>query len=235
MFKLIENFINRTREVDCMKTVHLIPLGKRCEIILDSVRMSGKPIQKSYLIVSRESSCLEEVENALKNFIEVEVVKVGNDVYEAAIEILKIIKKELDEGNDVYINLSDAPKELCIAGLISAQISKTKIYMAITSNGKVNSVIDLKVPPVKSIGEDKIALIKALEENGGEVESINRLIEIMEGKTDDQKRYMAQRARMSYHLKGLEEDGLIETKREGKNVRIRLTPLGKAYAIMILK
>ncbi|ADB57099.1 HFX_2341 family transcriptional regulator domain-containing protein [Archaeoglobus profundus] len=218
-----------------MKTVHLIPLGKRCEIILESVRMSGKPIQKAYLIVSRDGNCLKEVENALKNFIEVEVVKLSNDVYEAAIELLKIIKRELDEGNDVYINLSDAPKELCIAGLISAQISRSKVYMAITSNGKVEKVIDLKVPPIKSLGEDKIALIKALEENGGEVESINRLIEIIEGKTDDQKKYMAQRARMSYHLKGLETDGLIEMKREGKNVRIRLTPLGKAYAIMLLQ
>ncbi|WP_457550504.1 HFX_2341 family transcriptional regulator domain-containing protein [Archaeoglobus sp.] len=218
-----------------MKTVHLIPLGNRCEVVLDSVKMSGKPIQKAYLIVSREDNCLEDVVNALKNFIEVEVVKVSNDVYGASMELLKIIKRELDEGNEVYINISDAPRELCIASLISAQISRTKIYMAITSNGRVKRVIDLKVPPVKSVGDDKIVLIRALEENGGEVESINGLIEIVEGKINDPRRYMAQRARMSYHLKGLEEDGLIEMKREGKNVRIRLTPLGKAYAIMILK
>lgn len=217
-----------------MKTVHIIPLGKRCDIILESIKRSGKPIQKAYLIVSREDSCVEDIEKALKNFIEVEVVRVNDDVYDAAIEILKIIKKELKEGSEVYINLSDAPKELYISGLISAQISRTNVYMAVTSNGKVERVLDLKVPPIKSIGEDKVALIKVLEENGGEVESINKLIELMEGKIDDQKRYMAQRARMSYHLKGLEEDGLIEMKREGKNVRIRLTPLGKAFVIMLL-
>ena len=58
-----------------MKTVHLIPLGNRCEIILDSVRMSGKPIQKAYLTVSREGNCLEDVKNALKNFIEIESLR----------------------------------------------------------------------------------------------------------------------------------------------------------------
>jgi len=217
-----------------MKTVHIIPLGKRCNIILDSIKMSGKPIQKAYLIVSRDESCLSDVLEALKNFIDIDVVRIDGNIYDASIEMLKVIKRELEEGNDVYVNLSDAPKELCIAGLISAQISKAKIYLAVTSNGEVQEVIDLKVPPIKSIGDDKIALIKALEENGGEVESINKLIELVEGKTEDQKRYMAQRARMSYHLKGLEEDGLIEMKREGKNVRIRLTPLGKAYAMVFL-
>ena len=59
------------------------------------------------------------------------------------------------------------------------------------------------------------------------------MIELTEGKIEEHRKYMAQRARMSYHLKGLEEDGLIEMKREGKNVRIRLTPLGRAFAIML--
>ncbi len=216
-----------------MKTVHIIPIGKRCDIVLESIKRSGKPIQKAYLIFSREDSCVNDVKKALKNFIELEVIRVENDVYNALIEILKVIKKEMSEGSKIYINLSDAPKELCLSGLISAQISKVGIYMALTSDGRIEDVIDLKVPPIKSIGEDKVTLIKVLEENGGEVESINKLIELMEGKIDDQKRYMAQRARMSYHLKGLEEDGLIEMRREGKNVRIRLTSLGKAFVIML--
>ena len=88
------------------------------------------------------------------------------------------------------------------------------------------------IPPIKRISDDKLTIIKVLKEQGGEVESINKLIDLLEGKTNDQKRYMAQRARMSYHLKGLEDDGLVEMKREGKNVRIILTELGKAYALI---
>jgi len=152
-------------------------------------------------------------------------------VYSTLLEILKIIKAEKQEG-EVYITISDVTKELCIACLLSAQISRSKIYMAVTSNGKVERVVDLLIPPVKSIGEDKMIIIKTIDENGGDVESINKLIELIEGKTEDQKKYMAQRARMSYHLKGLEDDGLVEMQREGKNVRIKLTPLGRAYALM---
>ncbi|RLI82115.1 MAG: hypothetical protein DRP01_10260 [Archaeoglobales archaeon] len=209
-----------------MKIIHIVPLGTRCDLILESIRMSRKPVQKAYLIVGEEV-CLDRIVKALKDFVEVEVVRVDGGIYNSSIKMLEIIRKERDEGNEVYVNLSDASRDLCIAGLISAQISKSEVYMA--SDG---DVIDLKIPPIKSVGEDKVRLIKVLEENGGEVESINRLIELVEGKTEDQRKYMAQRARMSYHLKGLEEDGLIETRKEGKSVRIRLTPLGKAYAIM---
>ncbi len=212
-----------------MKTVHIIPVDKRCDVVLESVKECGKPIQKAYLVFCDDKSCIKDVKNALKNFIEVEEVRVEREVYSALMEILKVIKREVGEGNSVYLNLSDAPRELCIAGVMSAQIANAGVYMAVS-----NDVIELKVPPIKTIGEDKANLIRVIEENGGEVESINRLIELTEGKIEDHRKYMAQRARMSYHLKGLEEDGLIEMKREGKNVRIRLTPLGRAFAIMLL-
>jgi DNA-binding transcriptional ArsR family regulator len=219
-----------------MKTIHVIPVGTKSDVILESIKMSGKPIQKAYLVLSKKKDethkSAEEIKKALEKFIEVENVYVDTeDVYSTLLEILKIIKAEKQEG-EVYINISDVTKELCIACLLSAQISRSKIYMAVTSNGKVERVVDLLIPPVKSIGEDKMIIIKTIDENGGEVESINKLIELIEGKTEDQKKYMAQRARMSYHLKGLEDDGLVEMQREGKNVRIKLTPLGRAYALM---
>ncbi len=37
---------------------------------------------------------------------------------------------------------------------------------------------------------------------------------------------------MSYHLNGLEEDGLVVTERKGKNLSIFLTELGKAFVAM---
>ena len=220
-----------------MKTVHIIPMGVKTSIILESVKMSGKPIQKAYLVLGKEKNesykCAEELENALGSFIETDRIYVDSkDLYSASLQILEVIKKEKQEGNDIYINISDVNKELCIACLISAQISKSKIYTAITTNESVEMVMDLLMPPIKTIGEDKMTIIKTIDERGGEVESINKLIEIIEGKTEDQKKYMAQRARMSYHLKGLEDDGLVVMTREGKNVRIKLTALGKAYSLM---
>ncbi len=220
------------------KVVHVLPVGTNKDVLLESTKMSGKPIQKVYLVLGKDDKeevykNAEDIEKTLSVLVEVKRIMVNkSEIYATALDILKVIKEELKEGNEVLINASDTTKELCIACYIAAQLSGSKLYMAITSDGKVERVVDILIPPLKKISDDKLTIIKTIDEQGGEVESINKLIELLEGKTEDQKKYMAQRARMSYHLKGLEEDGLVEMRREGKNVRIRLTDLGKAYALM---
>ncbi len=223
------------------KVVHVLPVGLNKEVLLESTKLSSKPIQKVYLVLGRDDreeiyKNAEDIEKTLSVLVEVKRILVDKtEIYATALDILRVIKDELKDGNEVLINASDTTKELCIACYIAAQLSGSKLYMAITSNGKIEKVIDVLIPPLKKISDDKLTIIKTIDEQGGEVESINKLIELLEGKTEDQKKYMAQRARMSYHLKGLEEDGLVEMKREGKNVRIRLTELGKAYALMANK
>ncbi len=220
------------------KVVHVLPVGSNKEVLLESTKLSGKPIQKVYLVLGKDDreeiyKNAEEIEKTLSVLVEVKRILVDKtEIYATALDILRVIKEELKDGNEVLINASDTTRELCIACYIAAQLSGSKLYMAITSNGKIDKVIDILIPPLKKISDDKLTIIKTIDEQGGEVESINKLIELLEGKTEDQKKYMAQRARMSYHLKGLEDDGLVVMKREGKNVRIKLTELGKAYALM---
>jgi len=223
----------------CMsKIVHIIPVGLNKDVLLESTKLCGKPIQKVYLVLGKDEieevlRNADEIEKTLSVLVEIKRVYVDKtNIYSIAFDILKIIKEEIKEGNEVLINISDTTKEMCIACYLAAQLSGSKMYMAVTKDGKIEKVIDVLIPPIKRISDDKLTIIKTLEEQGGEVESINRLIDLLEGKTNDQKRYMAQRARMSYHLKGLEDDGLVEMKREGKNVRIILTELGKAYALI---
>ncbi len=220
------------------KVVHVLPVGLNKDVLLESTKLSGKPIQKVYLVLGKDDredvyKNAEEIEKTLSVLVEVNKILVNKtEIYATALDILRVIKEELKNGNEVLINASDTTRELCIACYIAAQLSGSKLYMAVTSDGKIERVIDILIPPLKKISDDKLTIIKTIDEQGGEVESINKLIELLEGKTEDQKKYMAQRARMSYHLKGLEEDGLVEMKREGKNVRIKLTELGKAYALM---
>ncbi len=229
------------------KVIHVIPIGFNKERVIESIKVCGYPIHKAYLVLSRDQpleikrkilETAEEVEKTLKALIDIERIYINElDIYGSAIELLKVIKKEIKEGNDVLINASDAPRTVCIACYITAQISNSKMYIAIPKyeDGKevgIEKIVEIPIPPLKRIGEDKIMIIKTIEKSGGEVESINKLIELLEGRLEDQKRYMAQRARMSYHLKGLEEDGIVVMKREGKNVKIALTELGKAYAMM---
>ena len=223
------------------RVVHVIAVGMNKERIMESIKMSGYPIQKAYLVLPKEGEYQEiasNIENALSVLIEIDKIYIDEyDVYGSAIEILKAVKKEKEEGSEIYINASDAPRTLTISCYIVAQLLNGKLYIALPKyeNGKevgITKVVEIQVPPLKKMSEDKLKILKVIDENGGEVESINSLIKLIEGKLEKHKAYMAQRAKMSYHLKGLEKDGLVETKREGKNVRIKLTPLGKAFCII---
>ncbi|MFP3908801.1 MAG: DUF6293 family protein [Halobacteriota archaeon] len=229
------------------KVVHIMPVGLKKDRLLESIRQSGYPIQKVYLVMGKDKDLSGEqeiykvaadIEQTLSVLVEVEKIYVDKlNVYSAALDILGVVKKEFDGGNKILINATDSPRTLCIACYVSAQLSSSTLYIAMPKyeNGNevgISDVINIPIPPLKKISDDKLTVVKTVREQDGEVESINRLIDLFEGKTDNQKKYMAQRARMSYHLKGLEEDGLVEMQREGKNVKIKLTELGKAYALM---
>ncbi len=210
--------------------VHVITVESNPAEIVDSVKMSGYPIHKAYLVYSSGDAekAVDDVKNTLSSLVDVEIIKIEDEgVYNAVETILKTTRVEVDAGNTVLVNITDAGKLLCLACFIAAQISDSKVYMKL---GK--EVTEIQTPPMKKVNEDKLEILRALDKEGGSVDSINKLIELVEGKLEEQKRYMAQRARMSYHLNGLEEDGLVVTERRGKNLRIYLTELGKAFVAM---
>ncbi len=220
------------------KVVHVIAIGMNKDRIMESLKTSGYPIQKAYLVVpeSKEFETIaEELERVLSVLVEIEKISVvETEVFGSAIKILQALKKELDDGNRIFINATDAPRTLMISFYITAQLTGGKMYVALPKYEKgketgISEIVEIQVPPLKRIGVDKINILKAIYNNGKVVESINNLIKLVEGKLEKAKAYMAQRAKMSYHLKGLENDGLIEMRREGKNVKIYLTPLGEAF------
>lgn len=210
--------------------VHVIAVESKPSEIVESVKMSGYPIHKAYLVFSSEKArdAVEKVKSTLSSLVDVEIVEIKESgVYDAVEQILRTIRKEADEGNKLLFNITDSDKLICLACFISGQISESKVYMKADGG-----VVEVATPPMKKVNEDKLEILRALEKEGGGVDSINRLIELVEGKLEEQKRYMAQRARMSYHLNGLEEDGLVVTERRGKNLTIHLTELGKAFVAM---
>lgn len=210
--------------------VHVITVESNPDEIVDSVKMSGYPIHKAYLVFDKDEAnkAVEKVKRTLSSLVDVKMMRISdNGIYDAVEQILKTVRKEVDEGNTLLFNITDSDKLMCLACFISGQVSESKIYMK--ANG---GVVEVQTPPIKKVNEDKLEILRALEKEGGAVDSINKLIELVEGKLEEQKKYMAQRARMSYHLNGLEEDGLVVTERKGKNLRIYLTELGKAFVAM---
>lgn len=224
-----------------VKTVHVIGVGRNKDRVMESLKACGYPIQKVYLVVADSKDYLEiaeELEKVLSVLVEVEKVKVDEtDVYGSAIKILKEIKEDIDDGNNILINATDTPRTLMISFYIVAQLSGGKLYVGMPKYEKgkevgIEKIVEISAPPLKRMGSDKITILKAIYENGKEVDSINTLIKLVDGRLGDGKEYMAQRAKMSYHLKGLEKDGFVVSKREGKNVKILLTPLGEAICMV---
>ncbi|RLI81158.1 hypothetical protein DRP07_07925, partial [Archaeoglobales archaeon] len=169
------------------KVVHIIPIGVNVERLLDSIKGSGYPIQKVYIVLGKDKTLsgekeiyakADEIERTLKVLIEVERVYVDKlNVYSSALEILKVIKKELSEGNEVLINATDAPRTTVISCYIAAQLSESRLYIALPKYEKgkeigIDRIIEIPIPPLKKISNDKVDIIKLIRDNGGEVESI---------------------------------------------------------------
>jgi DNA-binding transcriptional ArsR family regulator len=210
--------------------VHVVAITSESSYVLESIKSIGYPINKAYIVYRKRESlnAAESVNRALSSLVESKILDFkGKRVYQMVWELLEIVREEIEKGNSVLFNVTDADRSLCMALVIAAQISNSKIYL-----GSENGTRFLQTPPLKKFSGDRIKILKVLVNEGGYVDSINRLIELVDGKIEEQKRYMAQRARMSYHLNELEEDGLVLTERKGKHLKISVTDLGKAYVVM---
>lgn len=55
------------------------------------------------------------------------------------------------------------------------------------------------------------------------------------GEIGGNNRYNPERSRLSHHLKDLKNDEFIEIEKEGKNIKIKITNLGKIYIQRVSK
>ncbi|MCX8000009.1 MAG: DUF6293 family protein, partial [Leptospiraceae bacterium] len=173
--------------------VHIIAVESNPSVILESIKTIGYPIHRSYIIY-RKREAIENAENlskALKSFVETKTISFeGNSVYEILWKLLEIVRAEKDKNNSVLINISDADRNLAVASIVAAQISGSKAYMLMNDKAEF-----IQTPPLKSFDEERTRILKALLQDGGSVESINKLIELVAGKIEDHRKYLAQRAR----------------------------------------
>jgi translation elongation factor EF-1beta len=204
-----------------MQTVHFIPVSSK-DKVLKSLRESRHPVNKVFLILEHEAKA-ERIENALKALVEVEKIQVDSSkVYSSVLSIVNAISKELREGNKVVINLTDCSMNLAIACFIAAQLSESRLCIP----------DEILIPKLKKISKEKLSVLVRLEQEGGEIDSVAKLIDVLEGISGSEKEYLAQRAKIGYRLRELEELKLVKTQRAGKNLKIRLTELGRAYAVL---
>lgn len=222
---------------------HIVLVGHTKDILVNSVKQF--PVHKVILIVGKDSKVTGEnkvyetaskIEQELKGFVDIERKEVDKlDVLSGAIDILKIIKEEKAKEHDIKINISGSLRTIGIACYIAALITGTEVYSALPeydSKEIIGIKEILKVPlfPIKDISDEQMRILRVLEGNG--VASIEELItKLNPDLVKETKEYSNERARLSHHLNILRNDGLLESEKTGKNVKLSLSKIGEIYAM----
>jgi len=153
------------------------------------------------------------------------------DIMRAAGQIIQLIRKENANGRDVVLNLSGSLRTFAIAAFIAGCITRSKMITAIPAYDKndseigIESVIDLPALPLNLLKPEQVRILAAVSDG---VESLDELVVRLNGTLKkDSGAFAKERSRLSHHLKNFEEIGMIEKEKKGKNVRVKLTPLGE--------
>ena len=218
---------------------HIVPVGFTSSILAESIR--SKPFNKVIVVVGDNRGDKEDdlaratgVELLQKlGDIESEFIEVPSmDVYAAADIISKKMISEKQLGNTVLANLSGSLRTIGIATYVAATLCGVESYIGMpmyrdlrVSGAK--KVVDIPCLPIKIMFEDKGKILSQIGEEGKSmVELITSLNPNLE---KDDKKYNSERSRISHHIRDLKEDNLVDSKKDGKEVKIKLTDLGKIY------
>lgn len=228
------------------KIAHIVPVGHTKLKLLESLRQF--PMQKVILLLGKDRN-LEGEDKArqtamdlridIKAIAEVEEETIDKeDVLQCALDITRIISKERKDGFEVKLNATGSMRTVGIGCYIAALVTGAEIYSGLSAYDEAGENIGIKkilhIPPfpIKDISKEQFKILKGLSGNGGSVNSVDELISIVNPEASpDRSDYQKERARFSYHLKELKKDGFIETEKEGKNVKVRLSKIGEIYVI----
>ena len=211
-----------------MKTLHIATVGDDTDTVL--VGMKNVPTHRLALI------CLHEHKDSVNDFaldlektlkIDVDVHVVDGRIVESVLEKVAIILNEhKNDFEDVVLNVAGGEKVLTCAAVSAAFFNGLKAF-------HLKNEIPMMLPVMKvkysnMISKAKMAILKAIQDAGGEIKSLGQL--------SDLSGYG--RPLLSYHVwgddesRGLVELGLVEAerKRQGR-LEANLTVLGKAMLL----
>lgn len=219
-------------------------VGHHKERLLESIRaLRTLPVEKIVLFVGdrdlpgedKVRKVAEDLKKELKVIWDVEIAEIDKkNVIRAVTQLISAINCEKREGKDVVINASGSLRTLAIAGYIAACVTRSRIFTSIPKYDEkgeevgIEEIIEIPTLPIDFPSEELMEIVEAI--NGG-VDSLDELVfrlnpNIKKGSEEFQK----ERSRISHHLSKLERLGLIKKDKFGRNVKIRLTPLGRFLA-----
>jgi len=222
-------------------------VGLHRERLIDSIRaLREEPVGKIILMVgeqelpaeSKVKKLAEELKRGLETVYDVEIDKIDKkNTLRAAKQLVDLIKKERENGNDVLLNASGSLRNVSIAAYIAACVTKSRIITSISKYDEeeneigIEEIIEIPLIPITLLPKEQMQIVQAID---GGVDSLDELILRLNpdiNKTDE--KFMKERSRISHHLSKLEDLGFVRRKKVGRNVRIERTAIAEIITTIL--
>jgi CRISPR-associated protein Csa3 len=219
-------------------------VGLHKERLIESIRaLREEPVGKIILMVGEQElpaeakvrELAQELKRELETVYDVEIDKIDKkNTLRAAKQLVDLIKKEKEDGNDVLLNASGSLRNVSIAAYIAACITNSRIITSMPRYDEkeneigIEEILEIPLIPVMFLPEEQMQIIHAI--NGG-VDSLDELIlRLNPGISKADERFMKERSRISHHLSKLEDMGFVRKEKIGRNVRIERTEIAEIIA-----
>jgi DNA-binding MarR family transcriptional regulator len=207
-----------------LKTLQIAILGGSDDAVLVGLRNFS--VHKLILISSPEYiNQAETLSGKLKDTLKllVEIVQIKDASIPSMLDAFgQIVRKESQNFEDFIINVGSADKHLTCAAVTAAFVYGVKAFDVMGDEPAILPVMKFSYTQV--VTEPKLEILRAIEQSGGDVESLEKL----SATSNYGKPLLSYHIRGSKDGQGLEELGLVEVERGQRGrLRVRLTPLGR--------
>ncbi len=219
--------------------VHIVPVGHTAPTLIGSIRRypAGKVIlvrgkDKTLQGAKEAEDTAKAVKKALGSITCADLLVDIDDIEQSALSIAERILEERGPECDVLVNLSGSLRSLDVAAYLAALATGSEAYMGLPEYKDkkivgVRKVVPVPLMPLKdlSIGKRNILRRLSVSPDGmllGDLTAKPKML---------REEAMSERSLISYHLSDLKKDCLVETKKEGRNIKAKLTFAGKLYAL----
>ncbi|MHC1625780.1 MAG: HFX_2341 family transcriptional regulator domain-containing protein [Methanoculleaceae archaeon] len=254
------------------QTVHIIPLGHefdRAVRVFDYTKVDRVYLLTSWkwdtdegVMGAEQRSFTERVSDHLRNKgIDVIIVDTDTfDILDVTGKVAHIVRKEVDAGNRVSINMSAAGRLTSVASTIVGMMHGVRVYylpadnysrteeerkqhgISICTRVRPEYLMDIPIP---HLDKEKMAVLTGLYRAGRALNSreLRKILresgcgdfrDLSEIENKDERRKEESRQLMRLNqgiLRHLERDGYITVEKRGRKNKVRITDSGKFLAL----
>ena len=209
-----------------LEGIKRFPLNKLILLVGKNRKLEGE--DKVYEVAS-------DLEDRLRNIAEIEMQQINKDaVYPATIDILHLILREVKNQHKIMLNLSGSLRHVSIACYMAALVSGTPSISVIPRYSDsyyeigVEKIYNVPTFPIKELSDERLMILRILKAR--ETDSMQQLMIKLYGDKSLQARNKT-RAKLSYYVKDLIEDGFVKKYKKGKSVQLSLTEMGHIFLL----